>query len=52
MFVEKKVYKPHNAANALRGLGKGCPLIVADGTVGRATICSYRFQHKPGTVWP
>jgi len=47
MSVEKKVGKPHKAANALRVLGEGVSLIV-DGAVGyRATICSHRFQHKP-----
>jgi len=35
MFAEKKVGKPHNAANALRVLREGVYPVVDDGTLGQ-----------------
>jgi len=53
MFVDKKVGKPHNAADALHVFwtfgGGVVPIIVDDGRLlGRAVICSrIGCQYKP-----
>jgi len=58
MFVDKKIGKPHNAANALHVFWEGLSIIVYDGTVRYGddnyvpVKLSLQTTIVSGTVWP